>query len=240
MDDFIADDEDPIPPTPQRVAARSMVLAAVACRGAIEKGNGDPDAEEIHRKIMPWLESIGAAGELEPRESSLITTPLGLLDQKAQINASWQAEGMAVLAWALHCAPLPPVHAKCDPAGTANAMGFLGDMKDTPMYGPMLRDEDEIGKWADTYMTLHWRLRLIDSNPGPMDYVACIEKATWYPHRLDQLDLVDNDVAINGVRVDRLDYNTYRQTLSITQERHQAFNWLLGFENLYSQVTTDT
>jgi hypothetical protein len=119
-------------------------------------------------------------------------------------------------------------------------MGFLGDREDTPINNPVLRDEDEIGLWADTYMTLHWRLRLITSNPGPMDYVACIAAATWYPHRLDQLDLIDNDIAIDGVRIDRLDDNRYRQTLSITQERHQAFNWLLGFEPLYSQVTTDT
>jgi len=217
-----------------------VVLAAVSCRGAIEKDADKPGAEELRKRLLPWLERIGATDELESRESSLIATPLGLLDQKAKINASWQSEGTAVLAWALHCADLPPVYTQCDPAGTANAVGFLGEIDVTPMDRPILRDEDEIGKWADTYMTLHWRLRLIESNPGPMDYVACIERATWYPHRLDQLDLIDNDIAIDGVRIDKLDYNRYRQTLNITQERHQAFNWLLGFEQLYSQVTTDT
>jgi hypothetical protein len=42
------------------------------------------------------------------------------------------------------------------------------------------------------------------------------------------------------VRIDNLEYSKYREILSIAQERHQAFNWLLGFEDLYSQVTTDT
>ena len=237
----IADEEfESVPPTPERVAARTMVLSAVSCRGAIEKDADKPGAEELRTRILPWLESIGADSELEPAESSLIATPLGLLDQKTRFNASWQSEGMVVLAWALQCAELPPVHIQCDPADTANAMGFLDDRENTPMHGPILRNEDEIGEWADTYMTLHWRLRLISSNPGPLDFVSCVAAATWYPHRLDHLDLVDNDVSIDGVRIDKLDYSKYRQTLSIVQERHQAFNWLLGFEQLYSQVTTDT
>jgi hypothetical protein len=51
---------------------------------------------------------------------------------------------------------------------------------------------------------------------------------------------LDNDLAIDGVRIDKVENAAYRRTLSITQERHQAFNWLLGFERLYSEVTTDT
>jgi hypothetical protein len=240
MPETIDDDPERISPNAERVAARAMVLAAVSCRGAIEKDFAKPGAEKLRQQILPWLELIGAATELEPRESSLIATPLGQLDKKAEINAAWKSEGMCVLAWALRSTELPAVHIQCDPAHTANSMGFLDVRENTPMNAPVLRDEDEIGNWADTYMTLHWRLRLIESNPGPMDYVACIEKATWYPHRLDDLDLLDNDVAIDGVRIDNLEYSKYREILSIAQERHQAFNWLLGFEDLYSQVTTDT
>jgi hypothetical protein len=240
MAEILDEDVDPIPPTAERVAARAMVLAAVSCRGAIEKDAGKAGAEKLRQRILPWLESIGAASELEPAETALIATPLGLLDQKARFNASWQSEGMAVLAWALHCAELPLIHAQCEPADTANAMGFLDERENTPMDNPVLRNEDEIGEWTDTYMTLHWRLRLISSHPGPMDYVSCVDATTWYPLRLDDLELVDNDIAIDGVRIDKLDYDKYRQTLSIAQERHQAFNWLVGFEQLYSQVTTDT
>jgi hypothetical protein len=83
----LADDEDePIPPTPARVAARAMVLSAVACRGAIEKDADKPGAEMLRKQILPWLERIGASDELEPRESSLIATPLGILDKKTEIN----------------------------------------------------------------------------------------------------------------------------------------------------------
>jgi hypothetical protein len=58
--------------------------------------------------------------------------------------------------------------------------------------------------------------------------------------RLDDLEVLDNDLAIEGVRLDKLEYKRFREVLSTTQERHQALNWLMGFEHLYSQVTTDT
>jgi hypothetical protein len=234
------DEFTPIPPTAERVAARAMVLSAVSCRGAIEKDAGKPGAEELRQQILPWLEQIGAADELEPAEKTLISTPLGELDRKRSMNASWQSEGMHVLAWALHCAKLHPVHIQCDPAEIANEMGFLGDRDRTPMQSPIMRKTVEIEKWADTYLTLHWRLRLLESDPGPKDFVSCVAACTWGPLRLDQLELVNNDIAIDGVLIDQLDFNKYRTILSIVQERHQAFNWLLGFEQLYSQVTTDT
>jgi hypothetical protein len=58
--------------------------------------------------------------------------------------------------------------------------------------------------------------------------------------RLDELEFQDNDLAIDGVRIDKVEFKRFREVLSITQERHQALNWLMGFEQLYSQVTTDT
>jgi len=240
MTEIADEDIESIPPTPERVAARAMVLAAVSCRGAIEKDADKPGAEELRKRILPWLEEIGAASELESTETALISTPLGKIDRKAGVNASWRSEGMLVLAWVLQCAELPRVHIQCDPADTANVMGFLDDRENTPLHDSRLRNITEIERWADTYLTLHWRLRLLESDPGPKDFVACVAACNWGPLRLDQLELVDNDISIDGVQIDKLDYTKYRQTLSIAQERHQAFNWLLGFEQLYSHVTTDT
>jgi Domain of unknown function (DUF4272) len=240
MTDILDNDFESAPPSAERVAARAMVLSAVSCRGAIESDAGKAGAEALRQRILPWLEDIGAASELEPAEAALISTPLGKLDSRTCVDATWQSEGVQVLAWALHCAKLPPAHVQCDPADVANGMGFLDDRERTPMHNPVLRHEDEIGKWTDTYMTLHWRLRLITSNPGPMDFVANVAAATWYPLRLDRLELQDNDIIIDGVPIHKLDQARYRQILSIAQERHRAFNWLVGFELIYSQVTTDT
>jgi hypothetical protein len=240
MDDIVDDNFEPAPPSPERVAARALVLSAVSCRALIEKDAGKDGAEELRQEIFPWLELIGAASEMEAAETALVATPLGKLAPEKARNSSWQSEGMAVLAWALSCAELPPVHIQCEPADIANAMGFLDNRENTPMHNPRLRDAEEIRKWADTYLTFHWRLRLLESDPGPKNFVSCVATCTWGSLRLDMLELVDNDIAIEGVRVDKVDYDVYRKTISIVQERHQAFNWLLGFATVYSSVTTDT
>jgi len=221
MAETLEDDVEPSPPTAERVAARAMVLSAVSCRAAIEKDAGKSGAEKLRKRVLPWLERIGAAGEIEPAENTLISTQLGKLAAKTGMNASWQSEGVAVLAWALQCSDLPPVYVQCEMADTANSMGFLDDGENTPMHSPRLRDPAEIEKWADTYLTLHWRLRLLESDPGPKDFVSCVSACTWGFLRLDQLELVDNDIAIDGVRIDKLDYSKYRETLSIVQERHR-------------------
>jgi len=71
-------------------------------------------------------------------------------------------------------------------------------------------------------------------------FVKFVLECAWGPLRLDYLETLNRDLAIEGVRLDKVEYAVFRRSLSITQERHQAFNWLLGFEPVYSQVTTDT
>jgi hypothetical protein len=119
------DDFSLIPPLPSRVAARALILAAISCRGLIEKDAGDPAAEELRQQVLPWLDTIGAVEELEPAETALLSTPLGGLDSKQTINMSWQSDGMVVLAWALGYAELPAVRVECDPSDIANGIGFL-------------------------------------------------------------------------------------------------------------------
>jgi hypothetical protein len=177
---------------------------------------------------------------LEPAEITLLSTPVGRLDKKSTMNATWKSEGMLVLAWALNYAALPPFHVECEPADVANQLGFLDERSSTPLHSPRLRDWSEIEVWAETYLTLHWRLRQFSSRPEPMDFSKFVRGCTWGPPRLDHLEVLDGDLAVDGTRIDMVEEQDFRTTLSVTQERHQAFNWLLGFESRYSQITTDT
>lgn len=234
-DDFILS-----PPDASRVAARALVLSAMSCRGLIEKDAHNPGAEKLRQEVVEWLVRIGVAEEMESSETALLSTPLGKLDRKSTIDATWQSEGMIVLAWALHYVEPPPVHVECEPTEIAHQMGFLRDRENTPLEIPRLRDPAEIEMWADVYLTLHWRLRQFSLHPGPMDFVNYVSACYWGPLRLDHLEILDADLAIDGVRIDKVEYAAFRRLLRITQERHQAFNWLLGFERLYSAITTDT
>jgi hypothetical protein len=228
------------PPSAGRIAARALVLAAVCCRALIEKDAGNPGAEQLQKNVIEWLGRVGAAVEAEPSELDLLSTPLGGLDNRRQIDASWCSEGMVVLAWVLGHASLPAFYAECEPGDVANAMGFLGERETTPLQRPQMRDANEITRWEETYLTLHWRLRQYSVEPVPMDFAAYVSSCSWGPLRLDELQLCEGDLAIEEVRLDRIGYLEFRRTLSIVQERHRAFNWLIGWDRLYSQVTTDT
>jgi Domain of unknown function (DUF4272) len=228
------------PPDANRVAARALVLAAVSCRGLIERDPNPLGAEKLRQEVVGWLDSVGAAEELEPSETLLISTPLGMLDQTTIKNASWRSEGMIVLAWALGYSKLPDIHTECAPSDTASGMGFLDERCNTPLHSPRLRSRSELDEWTQTYLTLHWRLRQFTVRAEAMDFVQFVLDCDWGPLRLDHLEVADRDLAIRGVRIDKVEYNVFHQTLSIAQERHQAFNWILGFEPTYSQVTTDT
>lgn len=228
------------PPSAHRVAARALALAAVACRSFIEADAGRDGVEGLRTRILPWLVSLGIADELEDAERALIEAPVGKLENQACVKGSWRAEGMVVLAWALSYCDLPSYEVECDPSGVANAVGFLAARPQTPLAVPRLRAPEEIEHWADTYLTLHWRLRQFRLEPKAMDFRAFAASCTWGPLTIAELGLAEGDLAIGGQRIDVAREEAIGTTLSIAQERHLAFNWLLGWEPVYSEVPTDT
>ncbi len=224
-------------PAPDRVAARALALAAVCCRGLIEQDAAEPGAEALRINVLNWLEAVGIQGEIEPREFELLLTPLGKLDLKGAMDAGWRSEGMIVLGWALNETPLPAIQEQCEPIDCANRLGFLAELQNTCLRNPALRPSDEIESFAKTYLTLHWRLR---TGRREIDLPDCVARCNWGPLQLDGLEILHRDLAIYGVALNDLPEEQFRELISITQERHQALNWLLGYERIYSQVTTDT
>jgi hypothetical protein len=240
MPDILEDDFVPMPPSPERVAARALVLAGVSCRAMIESDAGKQGAEELRQQILPWLKEVGAANKLEPAETELISTPLGELERKREIELSWESEAMATLAWVLHCSELPMPHTQCDAPEVADTLGFLCGLSETPLFSPKVRNGDEIDRLRDTYLTLHWRLRQFSVDSEQIDLLNYVRNCKWADMRVDELEIVEGDLGIAGISLKKVKYERFREVLSITQVRHQALNWLLGFEQLYSQVTTDT
>jgi hypothetical protein len=232
--------QDIVPPEAGLVADRAIVLAAVSCRGLIEKNDDKSAAEDLRVRVVAWLNRLDVDHELKEQERSLLDTRLGTLDDRRRVDASWLSEGMVVLAWALGCADLPRYDEQCDPKAVADRLGFLSDRSKTPLATPRLRESTEIEHWADTYLTLHWRLRQFSLDRIKMDFANFVSRCTWGPLNTKELELIEGDLAIQGQRIDRVPEWSYRTALSIAQERHRAFNWLLGYEPIYSEVTTDT
>lgn len=178
--------------------------------------------------------------EVEPQELELLLTPIGGLDTKARVDATWRIEGVAVLAWALGRGPLPPLLQQCATDDTFSAIGLTHPLQDTALAAPHLRTEEELDRCSNTYITLHWRLREFSLRPKRMDFVQFVEQCQWAEMRLDGLEIIENDLAIDGVPIDRLQQRRLHELLGILHERRVALEWLSGFEPLYSDVTADT
>jgi hypothetical protein len=232
--------DEPVPPSPERVARRALVLAAVACRSGIEVDAGNANAEAFREGIVRWVEGVGLADEIEPSELALLRAPLGALDDRRRIDASWRVEGLAVLGWALGRYELPPYDVNADGPAAGQALGFLGKWSDTVLSAPRLRSADELTSLADQLFSLHWRLRQYSLDRAPMDFAEFAPRAWFGPLRLDDLRICEGDLEVRGVPLFRAPEEVWRTAMSIARERRQAANWLEGYETLYSEVTCDT
>jgi hypothetical protein len=57
---------------------------------------------------------------------------------------------------------------------------------------------------------------------------------------LDLIPLADGDLEIRGAPIFRAPEAVWREVMSIAIERQQAANWLIGEDEIYSEVTCDT
>jgi hypothetical protein len=108
-----------------------LVLSAIVCHSAIEGDAGNPKAEAFREDVLSWICGIGLVEEAESNEFALLECKLGGLSDRQRIDASWRAEGLAVLAWALRRGELPVYDKRADPYPIAQALGFREMRQDT-------------------------------------------------------------------------------------------------------------
>lgn len=238
MEDF--DELEFNPPSAQRVAARALALAAMVCRSSLEADAGNTNAESVRGDVVAWIESVGVDAELEDPERTFLRAPLGTLPRQAVINASWQGEGMAVLAWALGRADLPPTNAIVDSPTVGDQLGFLADAETSLLASPILRPASELEGFREKLFALHWRLREFSLTRESLDFRRIAREANFGPLDVATLSFIGNDLAIDGRSLLDVPESRWRECLSIASERHKAANWLAGYEVIYSDVTADT
>jgi hypothetical protein len=240
--DRTPNDDDPVAilPSAERVAARALVLSAIVCRAAIEGDAGNTTAEAFRADVLSWIRDLGLVEEVESNEVALLECKLGGLSDRDRIDASWRAEGLAVLAWALRRCELPVYDKRADPYPIALALGFREIRRDSILENPGLRLTGEVSNLADVLFTLQWRMRQFSVDRKPMNFGEFAKTARFGPLSLMGLRLVSDDLEIRGVPVCDASEEDWREVLSIARERQQAANWLLGQESVYSQVTCDT
>jgi hypothetical protein len=139
------------PPAADAVALRALAIAAGCARAHLEAAATREkklplDEAERHRAALAaWLESHGLLPHLSRAERAWVETPAGRLSEDALLDASWTAEGLAVLLWALgRVGELPPDGVEAEPGALLQAVPPVGSDPAKFAQGASLRPREEI------------------------------------------------------------------------------------------------
>jgi len=203
--------------------------------------------------IGQQIEKMRAAGLLdllENREREFMLT--GIFETTAQhrIDASWLAESIMCLHWALGLREqIPPYDQEVDPKSNQLPKG---EKARDLVSSATLRPQAEINRQRDLAELCHWRCRthmlltskkipdaLPDGTPMPEIIRRAAEKAAEdgaFPKP------IDNDFPVYGKAYREVTEEEQSMLTSIAMERHKALNWLCGYApgNRWSETPTDT
>jgi hypothetical protein len=236
------EDQEPplLPPTVDRVVRRAFCLSAVVCRSFIDDHPTRENFQRMNRGFLTWLKEIGAHSELESWELAALSLPLGELDPQTQLNGAWACEGLAALAWAVGLLELPAHDACVVPVDVTSLFALLDPAAAQLPVRLSLRPAGEIEAGAAKAFALHWRLRNFSLNHEPMDFAEFARTAWFGPLNIEGVALAESDLSIGGVPIFRAEADALQRAMSIAMERHKAFNWLRGCDEIYSETDTST
>lgn len=250
-------------PTALRVARRALALCAVTARAILEQhpsnlnsiNTGQPLWSRWARQMIGgyvfwnrspseltnWVKKIGIEDELEPDEWEALQRPLGKMDERMQIHATWRLEGLVVLAWALGHAATPPVDELVSFYLVWKRLGLLNvDVAQRLLSQPTLRPREEIRTKRGQFFAAHWRLRNFQLNREVLNF-AEFAKTCWFgPLDISGMSLNDGDLELQGARLDRRPRHIVGTALSAAMERHKAANWLWDGPVRFSESSEDT
>jgi hypothetical protein len=228
------------PPSVKRVVERSLVLACLSCRGAIEQDAGNPNAEQFRGRVFEWLKQSGAEREVESAERAILLTPLGKLSKEQHAFATWQAEGLVVLAWALYLAGLPSYENRAAAKQIADSVGWLTDKASKLNQSARLRPTAEVQILADKLFALDWRLADFQQRKTSMDFQDFAKTAWFGPLNVEGLRFANGDLSIGGMPISKASEATRGICRLIAINRRHTAEWLLGQTEIYSEVDLST
>lgn len=225
----------------QLVARRALALSAYCCRGYIDKGKGNADAESLRERLIQWLARFDLMGQLGPAESEAVRAPLGSLRPGLATRITWEVEGLAVLAWALGRGACPEHDGEVDPYATTDSVGLLADDADTAIVTAKLRGNEELLAYRELMYAVHCRVRDFQRNGSRKDFACWIE-----PKWLDLLHIdttrviADDDLGFGGQPIGSLSADKVARYEWSIAEQHRASIWLVGEERNHWETTADT
>lgn len=203
------------------------------CRGA--KFPKAPDAAATLQQIETLKHDYSAI-KLSPNEEPT----------QAQIDASWGAESAGMLMWAVQLtSSIPPYDEEISPAPMVN-------LPNAPnVHKAVLRSNADLGRARDDAELWHWRARTtqglqsgqIPRTIGNITIDEVISTTAHLAYNAGDIPRpIDNDFPAFGKAFKDLAPDEFQEMMSISMERHKAFNWLCGYStgNRWDETPTDT
>jgi hypothetical protein len=233
-----------VAPSPERVAARALLLVALGMRGLLDQNANtahEQHADVLRTRLIGWIETWPElAAEAEPAELVLLGTPIGRGREQAVVDAVWRAEGAHVLLWALGAREHLAHDAQQHPYEMARDCGVLDAKRPSLLFGPALRKEEDLNWQRRRLLAVHWRLVEQRLRPGPVAFLTLPECGFSGAVDLEGIPVAEGDLAIGGQPISHTDPMRVAIVTAIAAERHHAANWLVGVHPLYSRVVTPT
>lgn len=229
------------PPTPVEVARRALILSAVVCRANLEAYRDEDYRQEAKEDMDEWLDELELWPHLEPDEREIMHAPFGKISRSLEIDGTWYAEGLAILAWALRRSEFPPHDKKVDPIAVTNALDFLSPDAADLLAFPRLRSKKKRQAVREWFYDVHCTLRgfLYHGGDGHL--------ATWIGEYLNILGIDPKEVMtedcyllFRGRRLQHAETDELENWEWIIRERHRAAIWLVGEDPLYTEISVDT
>lgn len=235
-----AEEDKPDPPTAHRVAKRLYSMTAIAARGLLDMNlaMGNRPAHSLE-ELQGWLEPLDVADEIEPYENRILNTTAGELGRQDAINSVWTLEGIGVLAWALGLYQLPKYDELVNTDHLLEHLSFLdSDACRRNLDEASLRTAEELGSYNNQIFALNWRMVDFRVRPQATDYANVVIAGGLFD--LSWATLKNGDLSLQGKPIAEADSELIKTMNSLAVERHKASNWLLGYDRLYSRISTDT
>ncbi|HEY1065138.1 MAG TPA: hypothetical protein VGE52_03480, partial [Pirellulales bacterium] len=103
-----------------------------------------------------------------------------------------------------------------------------------------LRSPAQLEAFRIHALMMHWRLRDFALHPQAMNFTEFSKRSWIGEFDLAGFEIVNDDVALQGVPIAEADAELVDVCRSIARERHLAINWLLGESEIYSETDTST
>lgn len=207
-------------------------------------------AADVFIQSVDRLKAAGLWPDVEEDERKFLQAGIGQVSSQQLIDASWLAESIVCLLWALQIVPELP---SFDQEADQDAVKALPatSVKDL-IKEARLRPHEEIKKQRAVAELWHWRARtrrlqeegrLNGLLPGNYTIEQIVDISASKGHEIGDLPTpIGSDFPALGKPYRDLSSEEFAMLTSIAQERHKALNWLCGLSpsGLWADTPTGT